>query len=182
MKQRPTLRTARLTLRPFTLDDAPAVQQLAGAYEVALNTLMIPHPYPDGKAEEWIGTHQDDFDQDRIIHFALDDGQLVGAMALILKPDQDMAEIGYWVGVPFWNRGYTSEAAAEVMRYGFEERGLNRIYAAHFARNAASGKVMQKLGMKHEGTIRQHEKKWGEYQDIVFYGILRSEWVSSRSS
>jgi [ribosomal protein S5]-alanine N-acetyltransferase len=176
MKQRPTLRTARLTLRPFTLDDAPAVQRLASAREVALNTLMVPHPYPEGAAEAWIGTHQDHFDRDRIVHFALDDGEVIGAMALILKPDQDMGEIGYWTGVPFWNRGYTSEAAAEVVRYAFEERGLNRVFAAHFARNPASGKVLQKLGMQYEGTLRAHEKKWGEYMDVVFYGILREEW------
>lgn len=179
---RPTLRTARLTLRPFTLDDAPAVHRLASAREVALNTLMVPHPYPDGAAEQWIGMHQEEFDADRIVHFALDVGEVVGAMALILKPAQDMGEIGYWLGVPFWNRGYASEAAAEVMRYGFEERGLNRVFAAHFGRNTASGRVLQKIGMKHEGTIRQHEKKWGEYQDLVFYGLLRDEWLSSRSS
>ena len=56
MTAQPTLHTSRLTLRPFTLDDAPAVQRLASAYEVALNTLLIPHPYPDGAAEEWIAT------------------------------------------------------------------------------------------------------------------------------
>jgi len=182
MKQRPILRTARLTLRPFELNDAPAVKELAGAYEVALNTLMIPHPYPDGKAEEWIGMHQDDFDNDRVVHFAIDDGQLVGAMGLILKLEQNMAEIGYWIGVPFWNRGYASEAAAEVVRYGFEERGLNRIFAAHFARNPNSGRVLRKIGMQCEGTLRQHERKWDVYQDVVHYGILRDEWLSSRRS
>lgn len=186
MKQRPTLRTARLTLRPFELSDAPAVKQLASAYEVALNTLKIPHPYPDGAAEAWIATHQDELDNDRVVHFAIDDGQLAGGMGLILKLGQDMAEVGYWIGVPFWNRGYASEAGAEVVRYGFEEYGLNRIFAGRFARNTASGRVLEKIGMKYEGTLRQHEKKWDVYQDIVYYGILREEWriqaTSSRSS
>lgn len=134
MSVRPTLRTERLVLRPFTPDDASAVQWLASAREVALNTLAIPHPYPEGAAEQWIATHQADFDQDRIIHFALDDGQLVGAMALVNKGD-GIAEIGYWIGVPFWGRGYASEAAREVVRYGFEERGLHRIFAGYFTRN-----------------------------------------------
>ncbi|MFL6246331.1 MAG: GNAT family N-acetyltransferase, partial [Thermoanaerobaculia bacterium] len=76
MTQQPTLRTPRLTLRPFTLDDAPAVQRLASAYEVALNTLLIPHPYPDGAAEAWIAQHQANFDENRIHHFAIDAGEL----------------------------------------------------------------------------------------------------------
>ncbi|HEX2062063.1 MAG TPA: GNAT family protein [Thermoanaerobaculia bacterium] len=172
---RPTLHTQRLTLRPFTLDDAPAVHRLAGAYEVALNTALIPHPYPEGAAEEWIGVHQEDYDQNRIHHFAIDDGQLAGAIGLVMKGD-DIAEIGYWIGVPFWNRGYASEAAVEVIRYGFEQCRLERIFAGHYGRNAASGRVMQKAGMQYEGTLRKHAVKWGVRLDVVFYGLLREEW------
>jgi len=171
----PTLHTERLTLRPFTLDDAPEVQRLCGAYEVALNTLLIPHPYPDGAAEEWIAKHQEDFDEDRLVHFAVDDGHLAGAMGLVMKGD-GIAEIGYWIGVPFWGRGYATEAARAVLRYGFEERGLVRIFAMHFGRNAASGRVLQKIGMQYEGTLRRHVKKWDEYVDLVCYGALREEW------
>jgi [ribosomal protein S5]-alanine N-acetyltransferase len=179
MKQQPTLHTTRLTLRPFALDDAPSIQRLAGAYEVALNTLLIPHPYPDGAAEEWIGKHVEEFEENRIHHFALDArGELIGAMALVMK-DPGMAEIGYWTGVPYWGRGYTSEAAAEVLRYGFEECGLQRIFAGHFTRNAASGRVLQKIGMKYEGTLRRHMVKWGERVDVAFYGILRDEFIAT---
>ena len=177
---RPTLRTERLVLRPFTLDDAPAVQQLAGAYEVALNTLMIPHPYPEGAAAQWIGMHQADWDEDRLVHFAIDDGQVAGAMGLVLKGD-GIAEIGYWIGVPFWGRGYASEAALEVMRYGFEELGLHRIFAQHFTRNPASGRVLQKIGMVYEGLLRHHLKKWDEYVDVTCYGALREEWKRTLS-
>lgn len=175
--QQPTLRTARLTLRPFTFDDAPAIQRLASAYEVALNTLFIPHPYPEGAAAEWIARHQEDFDENRIHHFALDDGELVGTMALV-KKGEGIAEIGYWVGLPYWGRGYATEAAIEVVRYGFEECGMQRIFAGHFTRNPASGRVLQKVGMRYEGTLRRHQMKWGEPLDISFYGILREELES----
>ncbi|HEX8408995.1 MAG TPA: GNAT family N-acetyltransferase [Thermoanaerobaculia bacterium] len=175
-----TLKTERLTLRPFTQADAPAVQRLCGAYEVALNTLMIPHPYPDGAAEQWIAKHAEDFAENRNHHFAVDDGELAGAMGLMMKGD-GIAEIGYWIAVPAWNRGYATEAARAVVRYGFEECGLHRIFAGHFTRNPASGKVMEKLGMQYEGTLRHHAFKWGEYLDVAFYGLLRDEWLSSRS-
>lgn len=171
----PILRTARLTLRPFTPDDAPIVQRLASAYEVSLNTMSIPHPYPDGAAAVWIATHAEDFAQDRIHHFAIDDGQVTGAMGLIMKGD-GVAELGYWVGVPYWNRGYASEAAREVIRYGFETVGLRRIFACCFARNPGSARVMQKAGMQYEGTLRRHAMKWGEPQDVLYYGLLREEW------
>lgn len=177
--QPPTLRTARLTLRPFVPEDAPAVQTLASAREIAAGTLSIPHPYPDGAAAQWIATHQADFDENRHHHFAIDDGAIAGTMGLMLKGDR-IAELGYWIGVPFWNRGYASEAAAEVVRYGFEDCGLHRIYAAYFVGNPGSGKVMQKIGMQYEGTLRQHILKWDEYLDVVFYGILRDEWLTRR--
>jgi RimJ/RimL family protein N-acetyltransferase len=168
------MKTERLTIRPLTLDDAPAVQTLAGAYEVALNTLLVPHPYPDGAAEQWIS-------MDDPHRFAIDDGQLVGAIGLMMKGD-GIAEIGYWIGVPFWGRGYASEAAREVIRYGFEECGLHRIYAGIFRRNPASGRVLEKAGLTYEGTLRKHQKKWDEYLDVLFYGILREEWLASRNA
>jgi RimJ/RimL family protein N-acetyltransferase len=77
--------------------------------------------------------------------------------------------------VPYWGRGYASEAAAALLLHGFEHFPLNRIFAMHFARNPASGRVLQKIGMRHEGTLRQHLKKWGQYVDLECYGLLRSE-------
>jgi RimJ/RimL family protein N-acetyltransferase len=156
------------------MEDAPRVQQLAGAREVALNTLSVPHPYPDGAAEEWIGSQAAKL-ADGVLTLAIDDGDLAGTIGLTRK-DHNRAELGYWIGVPYWGRGYATEAAEAMVRYGFEVLELNRIYAAYFARNAASGRVMQKIGMKHEGTLRQHHRKWDEYVDLEFYGILRSEW------
>ncbi|MEK6371707.1 MAG: GNAT family N-acetyltransferase [Acidobacteriota bacterium] len=168
--------TERLVLRPFTLADAPAVQRLAGAREIALNTLLIPYPYPEGAAEAWISKPRDPND----INFAItlrESGELVGAIGLVVGREHDRAEIGYWIAVEHWNRGYATEAARAVIRYGFEELNLNRIFAVHFARNAGSGRVMQKLGMRHEGSLREHLVKWGERIDVELYGILRGDWL-----
>jgi RimJ/RimL family protein N-acetyltransferase len=77
--------------------------------------------------------------------------------------------------VPYWGRGYATEAALAVIAFGFEELGLNRIYAQHMASNPASGRVMQKAGMRHEGTLRQHVTKFGIVDDIAIYGILASD-------
>ena len=83
------------------------------------------------------------------------------------------AEMGSWIGKPYWNQGYATEAAKAIIKQGFEVMKLNRIHAHHFARNAASGKVLLKIGMKHEGTLRQHVVKWDKFEDIELYGILK---------
>jgi RimJ/RimL family protein N-acetyltransferase len=179
---RPTLVTARLILRPFAVSDAADVQRLAGAQEVALNTLHIPHPYPDGKAVEWITGHEEAFDSGREVVFAITirpNGELAGAIGLVFKK-YDIAEIGYWIGMPYWGRGFATEAAGAVIDYGFEERGVNRIEAQHFSRNPPSGRVMAKNGMRHEGTFRQSVVKWDEYLDVEWYAILRSDWQERR--
>jgi RimJ/RimL family protein N-acetyltransferase len=172
------LTTPRLILRAYTLDDAPALQRLVGAREVALNTLRIPHPYPDGEAERWISTHQQARERgDYAFAVVLrDSGELIGTIGLHGQNDHNHAEIGYWIGVPYWGHGYATEAAAAVVRFGFETLGLHRIYAMHFSRNPSSGRVLQKIGMRHEGTMRQHLKKWDEYVDLECYGMLRADY------
>ncbi|NEP60397.1 MAG: GNAT family N-acetyltransferase, partial [Symploca sp. SIO2G7] len=86
------------------------------------------------------------------------------------------AELGYWIGVLYWSKGYCTEAAKAVVQYGFEVIGLHRIQAAHFPHNPASGRVMQKIGMSYEGYRRQHILKWGKFEDLELYGILKSDW------
>lgn len=179
MQDLPTITTERLLLRPFTLDDAADVQRLAGDRAVADTTLSIPHPYPDGAAGQWISSHGERFQQREILVLAVtlrDRGELAGCISLRLHDAHGRAELGYWMGVPYWNRGYSSEAARALVAYGFEQLSLHRIYAHHLTRNPASGRVMQKAGMTYEGTQRQHVRKGEQYEDIAGYGILRSEY------
>jgi ribosomal-protein-alanine N-acetyltransferase len=78
-------------------------------------------------------------------------------------------------------QGYCTEAAKELVRYGFEDLGLHRIHSNHFGSNLASGKVMQKVGMSYEGTRSEHYKKWGVYEDRVEYGLLARDWHKAAS-
>ena len=151
MAKSPKLKTERLLLRPFTLEDAPTVQQLAGDRDIVSTTLAIPHPYEDGMAEEWIGTHQGGYERGENVNFAItltNEDVLIGAIGLAIHSSDENAELGYWVGKPFWNNGYCTEAARGVVEYGFTDLGLNRIYARHMTRNPPSGRVMEKIGMK----------------------------------
>jgi RimJ/RimL family protein N-acetyltransferase len=179
----PTLPTERLILRPFSLADAPAVQQLAGDRQVAETTANIPHPYEDGMAEAWIGRHEQGFAKDESATWAMvakPGGPPLGAISLMLNLANAYAELGYWVGRPYWNHGYCTEAAAAVVKYAFEDLGLNRVQARHMTRNPASGRVMQKIGMAHEGKLRQQARRWGVFEDLEMYAILLEEYEAAR--
>lgn len=182
----PVLTTARLVLRPFAAADAPAVQALAGDRAVADTTLHIPHPYPDGAAAAWIATHAAAWAEGTALTYAVtravthavagEAGALVGAVGLQITPGQAAAELGYWIAVPAWGRGYATEAAAALCGHAFAALGLHRVEARHLLRNPASGRVMQKLGMRPEGVLRGAARKWGRFEDLALYAVLAPEW------
>ena len=175
----PEITTRRLLLRGLRLDDAARVRELAGDRAIAENTLRIPHPYGDGMAERVIREQRDRYRQGREAAFAIVPRRakrLVGMISLVLTQEHRRGELGYWIGKPYWNRGYATEAAQAVLRYGFETLGLHRIWAAHFGSNPASGRVLEKIGMSCEGMRRRHVRKWGRYEDLVGYGLLRAEY------
>jgi len=181
MKQLPTIQLERLTLRPFTLEDAPTVQRLAGDPYIAETTLYIPHPYVDGMAEDWIKTHAVNYNEDRSLELAIvhtEEKNVIGAICIGYNKKFDHGELAYWIGKSYKNHGYCTEAARGIVRYAFDELELNRIYARYLGKNPASGKVMEKLGMKYEGTLRQHVKKWGDYEDLIYFGLLKNEFFS----
>ena len=180
----PVLETARLVLRPFALTDAADVCRLAGEFAVADTTLLIPHPYPESAAEEWIATHAPKFASGEQVTCAITlraDGALIGGIGLGVVRAHARAALGYWTGVPYWGCGYCTEAARALVGYGFTVLGLERIEAEHFARNPASGRVMQKLGMRREGTLRARHMKWGRPEDSIVYSVLRGEWAAVTS-
>ncbi len=130
-------------------------------------------------AEAWIHCHQPEFEPGESVTYAVtlrQTGELLGAIGLSIKALHRRAEMGYWVGVPYWGNGYCSEAARALLAYGFHQLQLNRIFAEHFASNPASGRVMQKIGMTYEGTLRQHMCKWEQFEDMKVYSILREEF------
>lgn len=182
MIDQPTLCTRRLLLRPLGAGDAEAVRVLAGAREIADTTLTIPHPYPDGAADEWITGQRPAWLAGAAATYAITDaadGALVGCIGLAIAPEHRSAELGYWVGVPWWNRGYCTEAGRAILDLAFGELELHRVEARHFTRNEASGRVMQKLGMRFEGIQREALRRWDRFEDVAVYAILEHEWPGS---
>jgi RimJ/RimL family protein N-acetyltransferase len=175
------LRTARLLLRSLEREDVPALVRMAGAKEIAATTLNIPHPYAEADALTFLAKANEDFRAGRSASFGISippGRELCGGVGLTLADAHKHAELGYWIGVPFWGKGYATEAAAAVVEFGFGTLRLNRIFAHHFAGNAGSQRVLEKIGMRHEGQFRQHIRKWDQFIDIENYGVLAEEFRS----
>ena len=178
MPEPPTLTTARLVLRPYTLEDAPAAHAYVSDRELASTTAAIPHPYPEGAAEAWIATHAGRHAAGDAVILAVTlrgTGELVGSVEMRMVPSHRRADLGYWVGRPHWGRGYATEAAEALVRWAFATLGLHRVHAAHLSRNPASGMVLRKIGMRYEGRLRSHVPKWGVMEDLDVYGMLAHE-------
>ncbi|UYZ22604.1 GNAT family N-acetyltransferase [Mesobacillus jeotgali] len=172
-----TITTERLVLRLFQETDAPAVTRMCNNYNLYKSTLNLPYPYSIEDALGWIALHQDNFNADRFYEFAVTDkasGELYGAVALSNNQRFSNGEIAYWIGEEFWGRGYATEAAQAVIEFAFEVKGYHKVYARYFQSNPASGKVMQKMGMKEEGVLIEQVKKEGRFEDLVCYGIIHS--------
>ncbi len=162
-------------LRPYSEADVPELVPLVGARGVAATTLRIAHPYTDKDARSFIAMASAP-DKVWLAITLGDDGRQMGGIGLRLDDEHQHAELGYWLGVAYWGQGYATEAAREIVRYGFEELKLNRIFASHFGHNPASGRILRKLGMRYEGCQRQHLWKWNRFVDSELYGLLRHEW------
>jgi len=233
------LRTPRLLLRSLEREDIPAIVRLAGAREISSMTANIPHPYSEQDGQDFFARASEEFLSGLSVTFAIcvsPGRELCGAVGLNITPAHQRAELGYWIGVPNWGKGYATEAAAAVLAFGFEtlrvravlaarqervravlaarpeqeravlaarpeqeravlaarpeqeravlaarqENSLNRIYAFCFAENHASGRVLEKIGMRHEGRSRQHIKKRDRFVDLENYGVLRCEFLGEK--
>ncbi|MDG2014924.1 MAG: GNAT family N-acetyltransferase [Pirellulaceae bacterium] len=174
----PNLTTERLTMRPFWEADAEQVQSLLQCREIAANTISIEHPYPAGAARIWINTHQKKWQGSEAAIFAICENTNthtpVGAIGLEINAKHENAELGYWIGESWWGRGYCTEAAQALVDFGFSTLGLKKIHAHFMAKNPASGRVLRKIGMEKEGHMKSHIKKWGIFEDVIFFGTVRS--------
>lgn len=174
------LETERLTLRKLNQTDAERIEELAGDYDVAKTTLNIPHPYPKGGATEFISKVLHAEENGTIIIFAIiekETDDLIGLININLTPTHERGELGYWIGKTYWGNGFGTEAAKAILSLGFESLNLNKIFARAITTNPGSWRIMEKIGMTHEGTLKQHGKRWGQYFDLVYYGFLKEDYL-----
>jgi [ribosomal protein S5]-alanine N-acetyltransferase len=170
-----TITTNRLLLRLFEKTDAADVANLCNNYNIYKSTMYLPYPYKLEDALTWIERHVDNFEAQKSYEFAITDketGELYGAGALSHNHHYNNGELAYWVGEEFWGNGYATEAAEALILFAFKVKNYHKVFARYFASNPASGKVMEKLGMKKEGLLLDHIRKNDRYENLLHYGIL----------
>lgn len=170
-----TITTKRLKLRLFQISDAATVTKLCNNYNIYKNTLYLPYPYSIEDALSWIEHHLNNFNANKSYEFAITDkesGDLYGAIALSNNQKFKNGEIAYWIGEEFWGNGYATEAAQAILQFAFDEKQYHKVFARYFNSNPASGRVMEKLGMKQEGYFIDQVRKENRYEDLVYYGLI----------
>lgn len=172
------LATDRLCLRPFTMDDAPALYELCSDPEVSRLTDWKPHESVQ-ESEDVLRTVFMGTDTWAIVRGF--DRRLIGAIGLMADPKRDNPNarmLGYWLGTPYWGLGYATEAAKVVCAEAFEEMGVQLISAYYYADNTRSQRVLEKLGMRYEGRLRAASRTWdGRIFDEVCLCKSRTEYL-----
>jgi ribosomal-protein-alanine N-acetyltransferase len=164
------IRTERLLLRAPAIADAARISLLAGDFEVASMTGTIPHPYSEEMAADWIRSHQDG---EEGVAFAIDlGGDLIGCVGYRAY-DAVHAEMGYWLGKPYWGFGFATEAARALIRHVFQTEGFDYLTCGHFRENPASARVIAKLGFEPSGEVLRDCAARGNKSRCVTYRLTR---------
>jgi ribosomal-protein-alanine N-acetyltransferase len=168
----PTLRTARLQLRPFRSEDLASVDGYISTAE------FLRYLGPGYQNAEEFMKNLEEIDWTETGSFALDlEGCVVGSVHIGSEAPNLRGELACLIAPAHWSKGLAEEACTAAIRYGFDVLGLDRIYARADVRNGGSIRTMEKLGLKREGLLREHRlDQAGSRADEVVYGMLRREW------
>ena len=178
------LKTERLLLRRFTVDDACAMYETwAKDPRVTKYLTWTPHISPEATAK-LLKIWEKEYEKPDCYQWCMEyDGKPIGSLCVVrLDERSEWAELGYCMGYDFWGKGLMTEGTKAVIDFLFEEVGVNRIAIEHAVKNPASGKVAEKCGLTYEGTYREFFKSaWGEFLDVSHWGILKSEWKKRKN-
>ncbi|MCL2753443.1 MAG: GNAT family N-acetyltransferase [Defluviitaleaceae bacterium] len=174
------IKTDRLILRKAKPEDAADLLEYASDPEVT-QTLIWAGLSTFEEAYASIFNHYWSAPGKWVIELK-ESGKMIGGIDIILKPSHSKASFGYALNRHFWGKGYMGEALDAIVKLCFEKLQLNRVEARHYTNNPASGRVMEKAGMKYEGTAKQAEMVKGKLQDVVFYGVTREDYKSETDS
>lgn len=164
----------RILLRPVNLEDAEDMHEYASDKE---NTRFVFEKHQDLK--ETKHTIAELFIKEPLGKFAIvlkESSKMIGTIALNVSPENRSAEMGYALNKRYWGKGYMTESGKLLLKLGFAVLELERIYARHDAKNCASGRVMQRIGMTYEGVLRRNRLIRGKFVDDVLYSILKEEY------
>jgi len=161
------------------MDQAEVLFMLANGPKIADNTANIPSPYTLEIAQGFIAAAADKYRAGELLNLGMhvrETGELVGIVSLRLNARHHAGHLGGWVAAHARNLRYAAEAASAMMGFGFTELGLQRVGSQCFGRNKESARVMEKIGLRYEGCLRQAFLKNGVYEDLLGFATVREDW------
>jgi RimJ/RimL family protein N-acetyltransferase len=177
--RRAVLQTQRLTLRKPVMADAIAVTELANDRRIAENTRRLPHPYSQDDAEQFVGSLQDDTATDAVFLVELD-FRPIGMVGIDWR-EPDAPELGYWLGVEHWGRGYATEAVRAAIDYTFEEFTIDHLIAGARVANPASRNILEKCGFQWTGVQLHRFEAIGSSTPVDCFKLTRGVWSSLKN-
>ncbi|MBE5996811.1 MAG: GNAT family N-acetyltransferase [Lachnospiraceae bacterium] len=163
-------------LRKWEFSDGPSLSVSANDVRVARYLRdFFPFPYTEEDALGFITYCRNTADELEYNRAIIIDGKAAGSISLRFGNDvsRKNAEIGYWLGVPYWGNGIVTDAVSQLVRIGFETFDMHRIFAEVYAPNTASARVLEKNGFIREACLREAVYKNGQYMDLMVYSLLR---------
>jgi RimJ/RimL family protein N-acetyltransferase len=185
LKKAPQLDSKRLVLRAMHAGDVSEIQFHVNTKAVCDNLSYTPHPYTMDMAENWMQNINRGMMDGTCRYWSACDritGEFMGSTGLSLFQEQDGAELHYWFGEKFWNRGYCTEASKRTIMYVFEDLKLHRLQITHRKGNLASKRVVEKCGFIFEGELRDQLKRFGSYENVMYYSMLISDFLKLKDS
>jgi RimJ/RimL family protein N-acetyltransferase len=170
--------TERLVLRPFEARDRVRLIALANNWRVAKNLSTMPYPYTETAADTWLGMQEGLWAGGKTVTLVIDSGgELIGGIGVGVR-DHHEWEMGYWLGEPYWNRGYVSEAARALRDHAFDVLKLDKIVAGHYPDNHASGAILTKLGFRYTKETMRPSLALGAKVKCLDMALPRERWLA----
>lgn len=169
-------KTKKFTLRKATMKDAQSIAKYANNKKIADNLTTLPSPYSLKDAREYIKRCQKRYKQKEPDSFNLGieiNKEIVGMIGVHEIKHEHKAEIGYWLGEPFWGKGIMSRAVKLSAKECVRRFKLKRLEAHVFSYNKASARVLEKNGFKYEGLLKKYHKKGSKYIDAYIYALVK---------
>ncbi len=167
-----------ISIRCIDRGDLNDVARLANNYTIAQMTANLPFPYTLAHAVTWFDYVE--ATENEHVFAIIGNGKFMGVVGLVHEPEHERAELGYWLGEPYWNKRVMTTAAGLAVGYAFTLLDIQKIYSRCFKPNAASARVLEKNGFQLEGTLRAHHIRMGIVQDVLCYGLLRSDYEAAQ--
>lgn len=168
----------QVNIRPVQIEDAPIIQELATSHPDIVKQTRLPDPYPDNGAQQWIEYTLEKRQSEEEFSFAIEnhENKIVGVCGLTVKQNGKEAELGYWIGEPFWKNGYATSAIRKALQFAFETRSFLRVFALSLENNIGSKRALEKNGFVLLETRPDDEQGCNTGETVAIYEFYRKDW------